>query len=167
MRPSRGVHCVMGPALRPMSIQRSSHYFFLSHRNYFLLQHKSLLTRNNNPHRTNPTQIKTTRIMSSDDAYLSFLEKANSDLSAGQQPTEIERTETQIVHANAEIPASLQSIDAFYISETDEPFEPVVLGFKGAGSGEWPGSCTCALFHTLYLILDGRLMIQPQRNYHY
>ena len=105
--------------------------------------------------------------MSSDDAYLSFLEKANSDLSAGQQPTERERTETQTVHANAEIPASLQSIDAFYISETDEPFEPVVLGFEGAGSGEWPGSCTSALFHTLYSLLDGRLMVQPQRNYHY
>ncbi|ODM17714.1 hypothetical protein SI65_06502 [Aspergillus cristatus] len=78
--------------------------------------------------------------MSSDDAYLSFLEKANSDLSAGQQSTQTQRTETQTVHANAEIPASLQSIDAFYISETDEPFEPVVLEFEGAGSGEWPGS---------------------------
>lgn len=82
--------------------------------------------------------------MSDDDAYLSFLKKANSDHSAGQQPTQTQRTQTQTVHANAEIPASLQSIDAFYISETDEPFEPVVLGFEGAGRGEWPGSCTLA-----------------------
>lgn len=83
--------------------------------------------------------------MSSDDAYLSFLEKANSDHSAGQQSqAQTQRTQTQTVHANAEIPASLQSIDAFYISETDEPFEPVVLGFEGARRGEWPGSCTFA-----------------------
>lgn len=142
MRPSRGVYCVMGPALRPTSIQRFSQNFILSHRNYSL-QHKSLFTRNNT-HRTNPFQIGTTRTMSSDDAYLSFLEKANSDLSTGQQSTQTQRTETQTVHANAEIPASLQSIDAFYISETDEPFEPVVLGFEGAGNGEWPGSCTRA-----------------------
>lgn len=157
MRPSRGVYCVMGPALRPTSTLRSSHNFFLSHRNYSLLQ-RNPFTRNH-IYRTSLFQINTTRTMSSDDAYLSFLEKANSDHSAGQQSqAQTQRTQTQTVHANAETPASLQSIDTFYISETDEPFEPVVLGFEGARKGEWPGSCM-PLFHAAYSMFDKRLMV--------
>lgn len=78
--------------------------------------------------------------MSSDDAYMSFLDKANADLNAGrasqQQGSETARTET--VDVNVRIPKPLQSVDAYYTSEADEPFEPVALRWDGAKKGVWP-----------------------------
>ncbi|KAK2810780.1 hypothetical protein FQN50_002603 [Emmonsiellopsis sp. PD_5] len=84
--------------------------------------------------------------MSSDSAYLSFLDKANADLDAGTsttntttnnkpQTTTISPSETQ------RIPAVLRDVRAEYVSETDEPFEAVVLGWEGAreSEGRWPG----------------------------
>jgi hypothetical protein len=81
--------------------------------------------------------------MSSDDAYMSFLDKANADLNTGratQQGTDTTRTET--VHATTQIPTPLQSVDSYYISDTDEPFEPVALLWKGAQQGVWPSPGT-------------------------
>lgn len=81
--------------------------------------------------------------MSSDDAYMSFLEKANADLNAGrasQQGAETARTET--VDVNVQIPKPLQSVDAYYTSDTDEPFEPVALRWDGAKVGIWPSHGT-------------------------
>ncbi|KAL2832947.1 hypothetical protein BDW59DRAFT_138955 [Aspergillus cavernicola] len=84
------------------------------------------------------------RTMSSDDAYMSFLDKANADLDSGrsqpqtQQSSSSARTET--VNANVSVPTPLTSVDAYYISDTDEPFEPVALKWEGAGSGAWPDS---------------------------
>lgn len=81
--------------------------------------------------------------MSSDDAYMSFLDKANADLNAGhtsQQGAASVRTET--VDANVQIPAPLQSVDVFYVSDTDEPFEPVALRWEGAKRGVWPSPGT-------------------------
>ncbi|KAL4933559.1 uncharacterized protein BDV17DRAFT_287209 [Aspergillus undulatus] len=83
--------------------------------------------------------------MSSDDAYMSFLDKANSDLDAGrsQQTTQSSsgaRTET--VDANVKIPTPLTSVDAFYVSDADEPFEPVALKWDGGGRGVWPDSAS-------------------------
>lgn len=92
--------------------------------------------------------------MSSDDAYMSFLNKANADLSAGQQQqpqsqgTSSARTQTVDAKNQNQIPASLQSIDAFYVSETDEPFEPVVLGWEGAKEGVWPSHCMFFIFYS-------------------
>ncbi|KAL4949515.1 hypothetical protein BDW69DRAFT_198021 [Aspergillus filifer] len=79
--------------------------------------------------------------MSSDDAYMSFLDKANSDLDAGrnQQTTQSSggaRTET--VDSDVKVPTPLMSIEAFYVSDADEPFEPVALKWEGAGKGNWP-----------------------------
>jgi hypothetical protein len=81
--------------------------------------------------------------MSSDDAYMSFLDKANADLNAGRsqaQATETARTET--VDANTQVPAQLQSVDAYYVSDADEPFEPVALRWEGAEKGDWPSPGT-------------------------
>lgn len=81
--------------------------------------------------------------MSSDDAYMSFLDKANGDLNAGratQQGADTTRTET--VDATTRIPTALQSVDSYYISDTDEPFEPVALFWKGAKQGIWPSPGT-------------------------
>lgn len=89
--------------------------------------------------------------MSSDDAYMSFLDKANADLNAGrpqeQGASDTARTET--VDANTKIPAPLQSVDAYYISDADEPFEPVALLWEGASKGVWPSAGTLIL-HTLF-----------------
>ncbi|TQB76383.1 hypothetical protein MPDQ_000206 [Monascus purpureus] len=79
--------------------------------------------------------------MSSDDAYTSFLEKANADLQAGrqqeQQATMGIRTET--VDVDEHIPAPLDRVgETFYVSDTDEPFEAVVLRWEGARKGVWP-----------------------------
>ncbi|EPS28233.1 hypothetical protein PDE_03179 [Penicillium oxalicum 114-2] len=80
--------------------------------------------------------------MSSDDAYMSFLDKANADLNAGQPQrqgtSDTARTET--VDANTQVPAPLQSVDVYYVSDADEPFEPVALRWAGASKGDWPNA---------------------------
>lgn len=94
--------------------------------------------------------FSTTRFtMSSDDAYMSFLDKANADLNAGraQQQGASETARTETVDANTKIPASLQSVDAYYVSDADEPFEPVALRWEGASKGVWPSAGTFFL-HT-------------------
>jgi hypothetical protein len=80
--------------------------------------------------------------MSSDADYMAFLDKANAQRDAGQQAqtlsTSANNIRTETVETGVSIPSSLKSIDAFYISETDEPFEPVVLKWDGAKKGVWP-----------------------------
>ena len=84
--------------------------------------------------------------MSSDDAYMSFLDKANADLNAGrpqqQGASETETARTETVDANTNVPVALQSVDAYYISDADEPFEPVAMGWEGASKGDWPSAGT-------------------------
>ncbi|CRG89134.1 hypothetical protein PISL3812_06170 [Talaromyces islandicus] len=84
--------------------------------------------------------------MASDSDYMSFLNKANSQREAGNNqphtessaPSQYIRTKT--VEPDAAVPSALKEVDAFYISETDEPFEPVVLKWEGAAQGTWPSS---------------------------
>lgn len=89
----------------------------------------------------------------SDDNYLSFLDKANADRDAGQQQQQQSQSQSQTrtLDADAQIPASLTSVDAYYISDTDEPFEPVVLRWDGAAEGSWPGSCMSLLFPYIHI----------------
>ncbi|KAF7168933.1 hypothetical protein CNMCM5623_001827 [Aspergillus felis] len=79
--------------------------------------------------------------MSSDDAYMSFLDKANADLNnaRAQQTQQSSGVRTETVDVGVQIPAPLRSVDAYYVSETDEPFEPVTLRWEGANKGTWPG----------------------------
>ncbi|PLB39541.1 uncharacterized protein BDW47DRAFT_124534 [Aspergillus candidus] len=78
--------------------------------------------------------------MSSDDAYMSFLDKANADLNNARaeraQRQSIARTEA--VDIDVRVPTPLTSVDAYYVSETDEPFEPVTLKWEKAVKGIWP-----------------------------
>ncbi|KAJ5822533.1 hypothetical protein N7447_004873 [Penicillium robsamsonii] len=83
----------------------------------------------------------TTQTMSSDDAYMSFLNKANADSSGSQAPQQGAGTvKTETVHSSLSIPKPLQSVNAYYISDTDEPFEPVALKWDGAAKGSWPSA---------------------------
>ena len=158
MRPYRGVHCVIprpttafARPLTTTTIAIASRPHTPNHR----------LSRSHQRYPLKPTTQ--TRTMSSDDAYMSFLNKANADLSAGQQQqqsqpqsqgTSTARTQTVDANNQNQIPASLQSVDAYYISETDEPFEPVVLGWEGAKEGVWPSHCM--FFFFFFFILQTR-----------
>jgi hypothetical protein len=88
----------------------------------------------------------TTRTMASDSDYMAFLNKANSQREAGsgQPHTESsapsQQIRTQSIEPGAAVPGALKEVDAFYTSETDEPFEPVVLKWDGAAQGTWPTS---------------------------
>ncbi|KAJ5993912.1 hypothetical protein N7451_009636 [Penicillium sp. IBT 35674x] len=77
--------------------------------------------------------------MASDDAYMDFLNKANADHSAGQKDS-TQGAKIRTVDESLKVPSSLQQVEAYYVSESDEPFEPVVLRFKGAAKGEWPSA---------------------------
>ena len=89
---------------------------------------------------------------STDDAYMSFLDKANQDLSSGrsQQAKQSSSTEvrTETLSAGARIPDPLKSVEVYYVSETDEPFEPVLLKWDGAKKGVWPSTGAYTHTHT-------------------
>jgi hypothetical protein len=81
------------------------------------------------------------------DPYLSFLEQANQDPSSGTSVSAANASSTdpktgfaatKTMERGENVPASLQGVDAYYISETDEMFEPVVLKWEGAAKGVWP-----------------------------
>lgn len=85
----------------------------------------------------------TSLTMSSDDAYMSFLDKVNADLNAGRVPQQgADTVRTETVGADVQVPRALQSVNAYYISDTDEPFEPVTLKWEGASRGDWPSAGT-------------------------
>ena len=65
----------------------------------------------------------------SDDAYSSFLDKANQDTGASKASTQSKSASTKAV--DTEVPATLQGVEQYYVSEADEPFEPVSLKWGG------------------------------------
>lgn len=67
--------------------------------------------------------------MSSDDAYASFLDKANQDTGASKAPEESDSASSNVVNTN--VPMSLRGVEQYYTSEADEPFEPVSLKWSG------------------------------------
>ncbi|KAK0634608.1 hypothetical protein B0T17DRAFT_481270 [Bombardia bombarda] len=78
---------------------------------------------------------------SADDDYMNFLNKANQDPSEGyakpQQQTKQQTKEFKAADADVEIPRPLVEVTrgdgAFYISDADEPFEPVALRWDEDG----------------------------------
>ena len=70
------------------------------------------------------------RAMSSDEAYSSFLDQANQDTGASKISTKSSSAKTKAV--DSDIPSALQSIEQYYTSEADEPFEPVSLKWSGS-----------------------------------
>ncbi|PGG99997.1 hypothetical protein GX51_06013 [Blastomyces parvus] len=91
--------------------------------------------------RSSSPETKTT-IMSSDDAYAAFLDKANEDPykntpATTQQPEGFVHTKT--TDETTAVPTVLRDVEMYYISDTDEVFEPVVLSWSGAAQGRWPG----------------------------
>lgn len=70
--------------------------------------------------------------MSSDQDYAAFLEKANQDTGSSSEVKTSGFAQTKAV--DTAVPAPLNTVDAFYQSDTDEPFEPVALQYGKQGS---------------------------------
>lgn len=84
--------------------------------------------------------------MSADDEYMDFLNKANEDPSAGSAKTQTlqGKKELKAADAGVNIPQVLVTAtkDAFYVSDSDEPFMPVSLAWeKGEGLPNEGKSC--------------------------
>lgn len=93
------------------------------------------------PRRTNPAilppvhrALHTSPNMASDEDYMSFLNKANQDTSGGSnQATTQSKGQFKTTDSGSQPPAGIKSAckDAFYVSDADEPFEPVSLKYSG------------------------------------
>lgn len=84
--------------------------------------------------------------MASDEDYSAFLDKANEDPNNGTAKTQSSSGKVQLkaVDQGANVPAVLKKAtkDAFYVSDADEPFEPVCL--KLAKGKSLPDEGTCS-----------------------
>lgn len=70
--------------------------------------------------------------MSSDQEYASFLDRANEgtgDPNVSTQSTK--KLATKAV--DTDVPKTLEIVEEYYVSEADEPFEPVSLKWKEDG----------------------------------
>jgi hypothetical protein len=69
--------------------------------------------------------------MATDEEYMAFLDKANADPSAGvaKKQSRSQQARLKTVDREEDIPVRLREVtkDAFYVSDADEPFEPVCL----------------------------------------
>ncbi|GAB1313146.1 hypothetical protein MFIFM68171_03356 [Madurella fahalii] len=84
--------------------------------------------------------------MASDEDYMAFLNKANQDPSEGVPLSTTAKGQEQqgrmalrATQPGVEVPATLARLvakgDAFYVSDADEPFEAVALGWDETGKG--------------------------------
>ncbi|KAL8824239.1 MAG: hypothetical protein Q9191_005194 [Dirinaria sp. TL-2023a] len=71
-----------------------------------------------------------TATMASDEAYSSFLDQANQDTGATKATTKPAPASTKTT--DTDVPVSLQQVEQFYVSDADEPFEPVSLKWSGS-----------------------------------
>ena len=71
--------------------------------------------------------------MASDEEYGDFLDKVNQDPNEGQAQTASNKVDLKAVDSGVEVPKVLKEAtkDAWYTSDADEKFTPVVLKFKG------------------------------------
>ena len=75
--------------------------------------------------------------MASDEDYMAFLNKANEDASGGQQANTAAagaQSAFKTTDAGIEIPKEIQEVcqkGEVYVSDADEPFEPVALKWAG------------------------------------
>lgn len=71
-----------------------------------------------------------TRTMSSDADYAAFLDKANQDVAPAEQQ-DLSKKGYGTKSVNTSVPKALESVEEYYVSDADEPFEPVALEFEG------------------------------------
>lgn len=68
--------------------------------------------------------------MSSDADYTAFLDKANQD-SAPAEAQDTSKKGYGTTSVNTAVPKALEGVEEYYVSDADEPFEPVALEFGG------------------------------------
>ena len=78
--------------------------------------------------------------MASDEDYMAFLDKANRDPNEGvarPQGASTRKPEFKAVDSGLTPPEPLVRVtsDAFYVSDSDQPFVPVALGWDESGKG--------------------------------
>lgn len=78
--------------------------------------------------------------MSSDAEYAAFLEKANQDTGSVRAKDASSKKSYGTKSVNTVVPSMLKQVEEYYISDSDEPFEPVALEFSGGSvsSGREP-----------------------------
>jgi hypothetical protein len=118
----QGTVCIQEIDEAPTNMQRTTLQLFRKSTSRFLqtrqLRTRFFLQRN---------LSQTSRfIMSSDQEYANFLEKANQDTGSSSNEVKISGF-AQTKAVDSAVPASLKSVDTYYQSDTDEPFEPVAL----------------------------------------
>lgn len=71
--------------------------------------------------------------MSSDEAYASFLEKADQPTGATSSTSQSRAEDSQNLAAqSSDIPPALKSVDETFTSESDEPFVPFAIEYSGS-----------------------------------
>jgi len=84
--------------------------------------------------------------MSSDADYASFLDKANQDTGAAQQQsTESGKKSYGTKSVDTAVPPALEQVEEYYVSDADEPFEPVALKYSGKDISAGKHSSTLGL----------------------
>jgi hypothetical protein len=107
----------------------------------------------------NPKTIVTNKAnkMASDEDYMAFLDKVNQDLGTGSVKAKGSTNgELKATDAGVEVPAVLMEAtkDAFYISDSDEPFVPVCLKLKGKGLPDEGSFWSLSVFPLLLILGD-------------
>jgi hypothetical protein len=69
--------------------------------------------------------------MSSDADYSAFLNKANEPISAEESLNASQKKNRGTNAVNTNVPKVLEQVEEYYVSDADEPFEPVALKFEG------------------------------------
>ena len=67
--------------------------------------------------------------MSSDADYASFLDKANQDTGSAESQSVSQKKSRGTNSVNTSVPKVLEQVEEYYVSDADEPFEPVALKF--------------------------------------
>lgn len=78
--------------------------------------------------------------MSSDADYAAFLDKANQDTGSVNAKEASQKKSYGTKSINTAVPSALKQVEEYYVSDSDEPFEPVALEFSGSSvtSGKRP-----------------------------
>jgi hypothetical protein len=97
--------------------------------------------------------------MATDEDYMSFLDKANQDVSGGKQTTaQGSKFQFKTTDAGSEVPKAIREAckDAVYVSDADEPFEEVSLRWNGDGL---PDEGMLSFVPTSFSAADGRCLL--------
>lgn len=118
-------------------ISRFSLCLSTPHRNISSFQfrqtERSYHQRPNTPFPKESVVTTTARVMASDEAYASFLEKANQPTGANTSTSKSHNQDEQAVTSqSSNVPAVLRSLDMTFTSESDEPFEPFTTPYSSS-----------------------------------